>query len=117
MHPLRTQRVPGCGHHYNCPIVTFLCGKYKNNVDELSDPSITFRNPFLAFTSEDILTNRLVEEFQDIPAAEVKAAAHKAWEELAAVHTDIQKKGEETLQYLKETGRRGIRSCRPSIPY
>lgn len=29
-------------------------------------------------------------------------------EELAAVHTDIQKKGEETLQYLKETGRRGI---------
>ena len=80
----------------------------QNNVDELSDPSITFRNPFLAFTSEDILTNRLVEEFQDIPAAEVKAAAHKAWEELAAVHTDIQKKGEETLQYLKETGRRGI---------
>ena len=80
----------------------------KNNVDELNDPSITFRNPFLAFTSEEILTNRLVEEFPDIPAAEVKAAAHKAWEELAAVHTDIQKKGEETLQYLKETGRRGI---------
>ena len=49
-----------------------------------------------------------MEEFQDIPAAEVEAAAHKAWEELAAVHTDIQKKGEETLQYLKETGRRGI---------
>ena len=38
----------------------------------------------------------------------MKAAAHKAWEEMDAVHKDIEKKGEETLQYLKETGRRGI---------
>ena len=106
--PYERNEFPDAVNHYNCPIVTSYAENIKNNVDDLSDPSITFRNPFLAFTSEDILTNRLVEEFQDIPAAEVKAAAHKAWEELAAVHTDIQKKGEETLQYLKETGRRGI---------
>ena len=106
--PYERNEFPDAVNHYNCPIVTSYAENIKNNVDELSDPSITFRNPFLAFTSEDILTNRLVEEFQDIPAAEVKAAAHKAWEELVAVHTDIQKKGEETLQYLKETGRRGI---------
>ena len=106
--PYERNEFPDAVNHYNCPIVTSYAENIKNNVDELSDPSITFRNPFLAFTSEDILTNRLVEEFQDIPAAEVKAAAHKAWEELAAVHMDIQKKGEETLQYLKETGRRGI---------
>ena len=106
--PYERNEFPDAVNHNNCPIDTSNAENIKNNVDELSDPSITFRNPFLAFTSEDILTNRLVEEFQDIPAAEVKAAAHKAWEELAAVHTDIQKKGEETLQYLKETGRRGI---------
>ena len=93
--PYERNEFPDAVNHYNCPIVTSYAENIKNNVDELSDPSITFRNPFLAFTSEDILTNRLVEEFQDIPAAEVKAAAHKAWEELAAVHTDIQKKGEE----------------------
>ena len=46
--------------------------------------------------------------FPDIPAAEIKEAAHKGWEEMAAVHKDVEKKGEETLQYLKETGRRGI---------
>ena len=33
----------------------------KNNVDELHDPEIDFRNPFLAFTSEAVLTDRLVE--------------------------------------------------------
>lgn len=106
--PYERNEFPDAVNHYNCPIVTSYAENIKNNVDELNDPSITFRNPFMAFTSEEILTSRLVEEFPDIPAAEVKAAAHKAWEELAAVHRDVQKKGEETLQYLKETGRRGI---------
>ena len=95
-------------NHYNCPIVTSYAENIKNNVDELNDPSITFRNPFLAFTSEEILTKRLVEEFKDIPAEEVKAAAHKGWEEMAAARRDVQKKGEETLKYLEETGRHGI---------
>ena len=31
-----------------------------------------------------------------------------AWEELANARDDMRKKGEETLQYLKETGKRGI---------
>ena len=69
--PYERNEFPDAVNHYNCPIVTSYAENIKNNVDELSDPSITFRNPFLAFTSEDILTNRLVEEFQDIPAAEV----------------------------------------------
>ena len=106
--PYERNEFPDAVNHYNCPIVTSYAENIKNNVDELNDPSITFRNPFMAFTSEEILTNRLVEEFSDIPAAEVKAAAHKAWDELSAVHLDVQKKGEETLRYLKETGRRGI---------
>ena len=106
--PYERNEFPDAVNHYNCPIVTSYAENIKNNVDELNDPSITFRNPFMAFTSEEILTSRLVEEFPDIPAAEVKAAAHKAWDELSAVHLDVQKKGEETLRYLKETGRRGI---------
>ena len=106
--PYERNEFPDAVNHYNCPIVTSYAENIKNNVDELNDPSIRFMNPFLAFTCEDILTGRLVEEFSDIPAAEVKAAAHKAWEELAAVRRDVQKKGEETLQYLKDTGRRGI---------
>ena len=86
-------------------------------MDELHDPSITFMNPFLALTSEEIVTKRLTEIFPDIPESEVKEAAHKAWEEMAAVHKDIEKKGEETLQYLKETGPPGYRSGWSSLPY
>ena len=106
--PYERNEFPDAVNHYNCPIVTSYAENIKNNVDELNDPSITFRNPFLAFTSEEILANRLVEEFKDIPAGEVKAAVHKGWEEMAAARRDVQKKGEETLKYLEDTGRHGI---------
>ena len=106
--PYERNEFPDAVNHYNCPIVTSYAENIKNNVDELNDPSITFRNPFLAFTSEEILANRLVEEFKDISAEEVKAAVHKGWEEMAAARRDVQKKGEETLKYLEDTGRHGI---------
>ena len=106
--PYERNEFPDAVNHYNCPIVTSYAENIKNNVDELNDPSIDFRNPFMAFTSEEILTNRLVDIFKELPSEEVRQAAHKAWEELACAHRDIQAKGEETLKYLEETGRRGI---------
>ena len=65
-------------------------------------------NPFLSLTSEEIVTKRLTEIFKDIPANEIKAAAHAAWAEMAAVREDVRRKGEETLKYMEETGHRGI---------
>ena len=106
--PYEREEFEDAGNHYNCPIVTSYAENIKNNVDELKDPSITFANPFLAFTSEEILTKRLIEIFKDIPADEVRQAAHHGWEEMAEVRRDIQQKGEETIRYLEETGRRGI---------
>ncbi|MDO4478674.1 MAG: acyl-CoA dehydratase activase-related protein [Lachnospiraceae bacterium] len=95
-------------NHYNCPIVTSYAENIRNNVEELKDPSIRFENPFLALTNEQVVTKRLVEIFKDLPKGEVKAAAAAGWAEMTAVRDDIRKKGEETLAYLKETGRHGI---------
>ena len=106
--PYERQEFPDAVNHYNCPIVTSYAENIKNNVDELNDPSIDFRNPFLSFTNEEIITERLVTLFPDIATEEVKAAAAKAWKELLQVRSDIQKKGEETLAYIKENHRHGI---------
>ena len=106
--PYERTEFPEAINHYNCPIVTSYAENIKNNVDELQDDSITFRNPFLAFTSEKVLADGLAKEFSGLPEDEVRAAVHAGWEELAAARRDMQKKGEETLQYMKETGRRGI---------
>ena len=106
--PYERTEFPEAVNHYNCPIVTSYAENIKNNVDELEDDSITFRNPFLAFTSEKVLADGLAKEFSGLPEDEVRAAVHAGWEELAAARRDMQKKGEETLRYMKETGRRGI---------
>ena len=109
--PYERNESPESGNHYNCPMVTSYAENIKNNVEELTEKNIRFLNPFMAFTNEEILTKQLVSEFQkeyNIPAAEVSAAAHKAWEELLASRRDMEKKGEETINYLKVTGRHGI---------
>ncbi len=95
-------------NHYNCPIVTSYAENIKNNVEELEDPDIKFANPFLSLTNEETVTYRLVEEFPDIPAEEVTAAAHEAWLEMNRMRDDIRRKGEETLKYMEENHRRGI---------
>ena len=106
--PYEREEFEGAVNHYNCPIVTSYAENIKNNVDELKDPSISFRNPFLALTNEEVLTEGLLKEFANIPAEEVKAAAHAGWEEMALVREDIKRKGEEVLRWMKQTDHKGI---------
>ena len=99
---------PFANNHYNCPIVTSYSENIKNNVDEIFQGDIEFMNPFIAFTDFKTASDRLVQVFKDIPSSEVMNAAKKAWAELGNARKDIQKKGEEVLKYLEETGRHGI---------
>ena len=106
--PYERNEDPSAVNHYNCPIVTSYAENIKNNVEELNDPDIRFMNPFLALTSEQILADELVKVFPQIPEEEVREACHAGWEEMAAMRRDIEKKGEETLKWMEETGHRGI---------
>ncbi len=108
--PFERKEIDGVGNHYNCPIVTSYPENIKNNVEELKDPSIQFDNPFLSFESEEILTTRLIEIFKEkgIPAGEIRNAATLAWAELMTAREDMRKKGEETMAYLRASGRKGI---------
>lgn len=108
--PFERIEFPGANNHYNCPIVTSYSENIKNNVEELRDPSIEYANPFLSFESEEILSNRLVEIFtkKGISKNEIREACKAAWEELANAREDMKRKGEETLAYLRASGRRGI---------
>ncbi len=107
--PYEHKEIDHTNNHYNCPIVTSYAENIKNNIDELKTEKIDFRNPFMTFESEVNISKRLVEEFgAEIPASEIKEAAKAAWLEMMASREDVHKKGEETLKYLQETGRRGI---------
>lgn len=109
--PYERNESPQAGNHYNCPMVTSYAENIKNNVEELTENNVRFLNPFLAFTNEKVLTKALIDTFAkefDIPVDEIKMASHAAWEELLASRRDVEKKGEEVIAWLNETGKRGI---------
>ena len=80
--PYERNETPDAQNHYNCPIVTSYAENIKNNVEELAEENVRLLNPFMAFTDEKILEDRLAEVFtkeENIPEEEVRAAAKKAW--------------------------------------
>lgn len=97
-------------NHYNCPIVTSYAEVIEKNMDILRDKEIKFLNPFLSLNEKEGLKKRLFSELKDfgISRAEISQAVDKAWQEADNVRRDIANKGEETLKYLEETGRKGI---------
>ena len=108
--PYEKHEVKESDNHYNCPIVTSYAEVIKNNMDILKEKNIRFMNPFLPFDNKKSLARRLHEEFKSfgISKKEIADAVEKAWEEEEKSRNDIKKKGEEVLQYLKETGKKGI---------
>ncbi len=109
--PYERQEFSDANNHYNCPIVTSYAENIKNNMDTIINGEIKFSNPFMSFKDENTLAERLTEEFSkefQIPASDIKTAVHLAWRELESARDDIRKKGEETLAYLEQTGKRGI---------
>jgi len=109
--PYERCEVPGANNHYNCPIVASYSENIKNNVEELKAGNIRYENPFMSFENEEILKKRLLKVMKEIAGAtdkEIKAAVTKAWAELEAKREDIKRKGEETIAYLVETGKKGI---------
>ncbi|MCD8238190.1 MAG: 2-hydroxyacyl-CoA dehydratase [Clostridiales bacterium] len=102
------QEIMSADNCYNCPIVTSYPENIKNNMEEIHNPDIIFKNPFFSLNDKFFLIKRLQEEFSDIPKDEIKKAADRAWDEQQAYRSDMRKKGEETLEILEETGMLGI---------
>ena len=95
-------------NHYNCPIVTSYSENIKNNVEEISNGSVNFMNPFLSFTSPSVIAKELIPAFPDIDSSLIENAVRLGFAEMERMHLAVQKKGEETLRELEESGKRGI---------
>ncbi len=112
--PYERDEFPDSNNHYNCPIVTSYAENIKNNVDAITTGAVRFLNPFMAFSSESVLTEQLANVFWkefEIPTDEVIAAAHEGWIAQNEFRTDMEDKGEEVLKWLEDNNRRGIVLC------
>ncbi|MDY3918036.1 MAG: acyl-CoA dehydratase activase-related protein, partial [Candidatus Limivivens sp.] len=106
--PYERNEFADANNHYNCPIVTSYAENIKNNIDELRNGDIKFRNPFLALTSKETVLSAMLKEFSDLPEAEVRSAVDAGWAEMESTREAMRKKGEETLKWMEENHRQGI---------
>ena len=97
-------------NHYNCPIVTSYPEVIKNNMDILKEKNIKLKNPFLPYNNDSRLIERLYEELKEfnISKSEIKKAVILARKEDETFKKDIRLKGEEVIEYLKKTGKKGV---------
>lgn len=105
------QETPNAQNHFNCPIVVSYPENLKNNVEALEENSIRYIRPFIAFTNEKTLAERLVSVCKtewDISEKEVYNAVHIAWAEQLKVKSDIRAEGKRTLTWMRQNGKQGI---------
>lgn len=100
-------------NHYNCPVVISYPEVIKVNIDELKKKNVKMIAPFFSLDNEHFLIKRITEEFKDyhVTSQEARRAVLAACSERENYKRDIQKKGEETLLYLKEKNKKGIVLC------
>ena len=108
--PYEKKEDENADNHYNCPVVTSYSEVIRHNMDDLKQDGIRFMNPFLPYDNKKRLKKRLYEEFRSFGAgrAEIERALDMAWLEDEKFKASIRRKGEEVLEYLEKTGKRGI---------
>lgn len=97
-------------NHFNCPIVQSYPDVIRNNVDDIREGKVDYRNPYLNLANEASVAKVLGRCFKDlgITQDEINSALHHAYEELEVFKEDIRQKGEETLLMLNQKGERGV---------
>lgn len=105
------QEMPSAQNHYNCPIVVSYAENLKNNVEAVADGDVRYIRPFMAFTDEKTVSDRLTKLCWDewaIDDQTVRSAVHAAWEEQRKAKEDIRRKGAEALAEMECREQKGI---------
>jgi len=98
-------------NHYNCPIVVSYAENLKNNMEDISTGGIRYIRPFMAFTDEKTVCDRMVrlcKEEWNISAAEVKQAVKLAWAEQLKAKSDIRAEGKRLIEIMDKSGDKAI---------
>ncbi|MFA5624473.1 MAG: acyl-CoA dehydratase activase-related protein [Bradymonadales bacterium] len=110
--PYEQKEFESSTNHYNCPIVTSYPEVIRHNTDSFKRNNVAYRNPFFNLDDRKNLHVRLYEEFSkdypDLTLEEVKRASELAFAERDNYKADIQRAGDEALEYIQRTNARGV---------
>ncbi len=105
------QEVEEAQNHYNCPIVVSYSENLKNNVESVTQGTVKYLRPFIAFTSENTVADRMVRvcgEVWDISEKEVREAVSEAWQEQLKAKQDIREEGKRLFAKMQIENGNGI---------
>ena len=107
--PFEKKEDEGANNHYNCPIVATYPEVIRTNVEDIASGRTELLAPFLSLDNTDKLVKRLHQIFgkRGFSRKQIAKALERAVKERDRFKQDIQKKGEETLEYIQ---RKGIKS-------
>ncbi len=112
-------------NHYNCPIVMSYPQSLELNIDELSDPSVEYLDPFLPYDKKNELKRRLyevvsVQREEDaakgkgrfrgshITREEIDEAVNYAWQADIDFKNAMHKAGDDALKWIEDNDAHGI---------
>lgn len=97
-------------NHFNCPIVQAYPDVIKNNVDEIRDGLVDYRDPYLNLGDHESTAKNLYECFKDfgVSQKEVTDALEAGYKELENFKLKIRNRGEDTLMMLHDTGEKAV---------
>ncbi len=108
--PYEAVENPQAGNHYNCPIVTSYPEVIENNIELIREKGIKFHKPFINTenieTAAKVLSGEL--ESYGVTYEEALDAIKKGLIEQDKFHSDMRKKGEETIKFINDNNLRGI---------
>lgn len=108
-----TKEFTASDNNFNCPVVSGYPDVIKNNVEELREKDIQYIRPYVTLNNKEKFVASIYNTFKQrsdysISQEEIAAAADKAFEELNRFRDDMQKKGAEALEYIKEHNIHGV---------
>ena len=108
--PHEIQEYPEASNNYNCPIVTSYPEVIRHNMDGIKHSDVDFISFFAALDARKYMPKLIAREFArfGVTMREAQQACGEAYRELERFKGEMEAKGEETLSWLKENGRRGI---------
>ncbi|MFI3237470.1 MAG: acyl-CoA dehydratase activase-related protein [Lachnospiraceae bacterium] len=108
--PYERKDIDSADNNFNCPIVASYSENIKNNVEELRDHKILFKNPFINMSNKELIVEKMSAELATlgIERQAVESAVLAGWEEWTDFREDMHKKGEEVLAYMKNHEMKGV---------
>ena len=94
-------------NHYNCPVVAYYAELLHGNMDELRNKNFLY--PYLSVNSPDELYKTMYKNrglFGGLEKKELRRAVDKGFEAYDSYMDALRKKGEQSLEWAREHGRR-----------